>query len=206
MGGFRPATAQMRLYWPEVVNQRTTLKLQYVRVRMGLDVHGSGFFSGLRSPKATRTGSGGGHPRPEPRSAGHGRRSANLFEPAHVRAVSGKSPAWPVAHPFIDVLVQAVREHTGIRDYLHGEKVVQSFLAAYLSIAGYFVLCTGAALGKAEDESRIPPAGRAGGKAAVWLPGRRTPRKLHADVAFTGLALAFHGWELASAAEVAPTP
>ena len=44
--------------------------------------------------------------------------------------------------PFIDALAQGVREHTGIRDYLQGEKVVQSFLAAYLSVAGYFVLHT----------------------------------------------------------------
>ena len=44
--------------------------------------------------------------------------------------------------PFVDALANGVREHTGIRDYLQGEKVVQSFLAAYLSVAGYFVLHT----------------------------------------------------------------
>ena len=132
--------------------------------------------------------------------------------------------------------LSAVREHTGIRDYLHGEKVVQSFLAAYLSIAGYFVLHTEAELGKgyadlvavpltarfatmrygyvielkylprAEDESQIPALGE---QAERQLRGYLTDerlRKLHADVAFTGLALAFHGWELAYAAEVAPTP
>ena len=50
--------------------------------------------------------------------------------------------------PFVDALAKGVREQTGIRDYLQGEKVVQSFLAAYLSIAGYFVLHTEAELGK----------------------------------------------------------
>ena len=50
--------------------------------------------------------------------------------------------------PFVDALAEGVREQTGIRDYLQGEKVVQSFLAAYLSIAGYFVLHTEVELGK----------------------------------------------------------
>ena len=50
--------------------------------------------------------------------------------------------------PFVDALAKGVREQTGIRDYLQGEKVVQSFLAAYLSIAGYFVLHTEFELGK----------------------------------------------------------
>ena len=50
--------------------------------------------------------------------------------------------------PFVDAVAEGVREQTGIRDYLQGEKVVQSFLAAYLSIAGYFVLHTEAELGK----------------------------------------------------------
>ena len=138
--------------------------------------------------------------------------------------------------PFIDALVQAVREHTGIRDYLHGEKVVQSFLAAYLSIAGYFVLHTEAELGKgyadlvaipltarfttmrhgyvielkylprAEDESQIPALGEQAERQLRGYLADERLRKLHADVAFTGLALAFHGWELAYAAEVAPTP
>ena len=50
--------------------------------------------------------------------------------------------------PFVDALARAVREQTGIRDYLHGEKVVQTFLAAYLNIAGYFAVHTEAELGK----------------------------------------------------------
>ena len=135
--------------------------------------------------------------------------------------------------PFIDALGQAVREHTGIRDYLHGEKVVQTFLAAYLSIAGYFVLRTEVELGKgyadlvavpltarfpgmrsgfvielkylgraARDESRISAlGGQAESQLRTYLADERL-RQLHPDIAFTGLALVFRGWELAYAAEV----
>ena len=137
--------------------------------------------------------------------------------------------------PFINALGQAVREHTGIRDYLHGEKVVQTFLAAYLSIAGYFVLRTEVELGKgyadlvavpltarfpgmrsgfvielkylgraARDESRISAlGGQAESQLRAYLADERL-RRLHPDVAFTGLALVFRGWELAYAAEVTP--
>ena len=135
--------------------------------------------------------------------------------------------------PFIDALGQAVREHTGIRDYLHGEKVAQTFLAAYLSIAGYFVLRTEVELGKgyadlvavpltarfpgmrsgfvvelkylgraARDESRISALGeQAESQLRAYLADERL-RQLHPDIAFTGLALVFRGWELAHAAEV----
>ena len=59
--------------------------------------------------------------------------------------------------PFVDALARAVREQTGIRDYLHGEKVVQSFLAAYLNIAGYFVVYTEAELGKGYADLAVVP-------------------------------------------------
>ena len=139
--------------------------------------------------------------------------------------------------PFIDALGQAVGEHTGIRDYLQGEKVVQTFLAAYLSIAGYFVLRTEVELGKgyadlvavpltarfpgmrsgfvielkylgraARDESRVSAlGGQAESQLRGYLADERL-RQLHPDIAFTGLALVFRGWELAHAAEVPPGP
>ncbi len=42
-------------------------------------------------------------------------------------------------------------EQTGVRDYLHGEKVVQGSLAAYLSASGYFVFHSEMELAHAEE-------------------------------------------------------
>ena len=53
--------------------------------------------------------------------------------------------AW---QPAIERLSAAIAEHTGIRDYLQGEKVVQGFLAVYLSGSGYFVFHTELELAK----------------------------------------------------------
>ena len=44
--------------------------------------------------------------------------------------------AW---RPAIEFLAAAIARHTGIRDYIAGEKVLQGFLAAYLSLADCFV-------------------------------------------------------------------
>ena len=44
--------------------------------------------------------------------------------------------AW---HPVIEFLAGAIARHTGIRDYIAGEKVLQGFLAAYLCLADCFV-------------------------------------------------------------------
>ena len=134
--------------------------------------------------------------------------------------------------PFLDALARAISEQTGIRDYLHGEKVVQSFLAAYLNIAGYFVVHTEVELGKGyadlvavpltarfpdmrhgfvielkylgrgARQPRIPAlAEQAEAQLRGYLADRRW-REQHADVAFTGLALVFRGWELVHAAQV----
>ena len=134
--------------------------------------------------------------------------------------------------PFVDALAKGVRERTGIRDYLQGEKVVQSFLAAYLSIAGYFVLHTEAELGKGyadllavpltarfttmrhgfvielkylgrgQDESRISALGEQAENQLRGYLADKRLREQHPDIEFTGLALVFRGWELAHAAEV----
>ena len=135
--------------------------------------------------------------------------------------------------PFVDTLAKGVRGQTGIRDYLHGEKAVQSFLAAYLSVAGYFALHTEVELGKgyadlvalpltarfttmrhgyvielkylgraARDKTRLSTLSK---QAEIQLRGYLADgrlRELHPDVAFTGVALVFRGWELAHAAEV----
>ena len=62
--------------------------------------------------------------------------------------------AW---RPAVERLGAAVVEHTGIRDYLHGEKVVQGFLAAYLSASGYFVFHTEMELAKGYADIVLAP-------------------------------------------------
>ena len=59
--------------------------------------------------------------------------------------------------PAIERLSDAIAEHTGIRDYLHGEKVVQGFLAAYLSASGYFVFHTELELAKGYADMVLAP-------------------------------------------------
>ena len=59
--------------------------------------------------------------------------------------------------PAVERLRKAVAEHTGIRDYIQGEKVVQGFLAAYLSVSGCFVLHTEAELGDGYADIVLAP-------------------------------------------------
>ena len=59
--------------------------------------------------------------------------------------------------PAIERLGSAVAEQTGVRDYLQGEKVVQGFLAAYLSASGYFVLHTELELAKGYADLVLEP-------------------------------------------------
>ena len=59
--------------------------------------------------------------------------------------------------PAVERLRKAVAEHTGIRDYLQGEKVVQGFLAAYLSASGYFVFHTEMELAKGYADIVLAP-------------------------------------------------
>ncbi|KPA16589.1 hypothetical protein MHK_003178, partial [Candidatus Magnetomorum sp. HK-1] len=41
--------------------------------------------------------------------------------------------------PFFQYLSEQINQQTAIRDYLHGEKVIQGFLLAYLNIADYYI-------------------------------------------------------------------
>ena len=59
--------------------------------------------------------------------------------------------------PALERLSGAIAEHTGIRDYLQGEKVVQGFLAAYLSASGYFVFHTEMELAKGYADIVLAP-------------------------------------------------
>ena len=63
--------------------------------------------------------------------------------------------------PAVERLSRAVSEHTGVRDYMQGEKVLQGFLAAYLSASEYFVFHTEQELAKGyADIVLVPLAAR----------------------------------------------
>ncbi|MDE0447072.1 MAG: AAA family ATPase [Spirochaetaceae bacterium] len=126
-------------------------------------------------------------------------------------------------------LAEAIAAQTGIRDYIAGEKVVQGFLAAYLSVTDFYVFRSEAELGKGHADISLEPllarfphlrhgylielkylkrsesADRDAVAAAVrdattqlarYLADERLARQFP-GVRFTGLALVFHGWELA---------
>ncbi len=131
--------------------------------------------------------------------------------------------------PAFEFLGEAIAAQTGIRDYIAGEKIVQGFLAAYLSVTDFYVFRSEAELGKGHADisleplvARFPhlrigylielkylkrsePADDAGVAAAVsdaraqlrrYLADERLARQ-YPGVRFTGLAVVFHGWELA---------
>ncbi|MDE0447216.1 MAG: AAA family ATPase [Spirochaetaceae bacterium] len=131
--------------------------------------------------------------------------------------------------PALEFLGEAIARQTGIRDYIAGEKVVQGFLAAYLSVTDYYVFRSEAELGKGHADiclepllarfphlragylielkylARSEPADGAAVAAAVdtataqlrrYLADERLERQFP-RVRFVGLAVVFHGWELA---------
>ena len=59
--------------------------------------------------------------------------------------------------PAVEHLGKAVAEQTSVRDYLRGEKMVQGFLAAYLSASEYFVFHTEMELGKGYPDIVLEP-------------------------------------------------
>ena len=59
--------------------------------------------------------------------------------------------------PVLEFLSEAIARQTGIRDYIAGEKVVQGFLAAYLSVADYYVFRSEAELGKGHADIALEP-------------------------------------------------
>ena len=59
--------------------------------------------------------------------------------------------------PAFEFLGEAIARQTGIRDYIAGEKVVQGFLAAYLSLADYYVFRSEAELGKGHADIALEP-------------------------------------------------
>ena len=59
--------------------------------------------------------------------------------------------------PAFEFLGEAIARQTGIRDYIAGEKVVQGFLASYLSLADYYVFRSEAELGKGHADIALEP-------------------------------------------------
>ena len=59
--------------------------------------------------------------------------------------------------PAFEFLREAIAAQTGIRDYIAGEKVVQGFLAAYLSVTDYYVFRSEAELGKGHADISLEP-------------------------------------------------
>ncbi len=135
--------------------------------------------------------------------------------------------------PALERLSAAMAEQTGVRDYLQGEKVVQGFLAAYLSTSSYFVFHTELELAKGYADLVLEPRparypGRrygfvielkylARGAAAAQVAttaaaaaaqvrrylGDGRLARRYPEAQFKGLALVFCGWELVHSAEVA---
>ena len=59
--------------------------------------------------------------------------------------------------PVLEFVSEAIARQTGIRDYIAGEKVVQGFLAAYLSVTDYYVFRSEAELGKGHADISLEP-------------------------------------------------
>ena len=62
--------------------------------------------------------------------------------------------AW---EPVFDLVAGRIAEYTGIRDYIAGEKVLQGFLAAYLSLGEQLVLRSEAEYGKGYADLTLEP-------------------------------------------------
>ena len=136
--------------------------------------------------------------------------------------------------PVIERLSAAVAEQTGVRDYLQGEKMVQGFVAAYLSPTRYFVFHTEMELAKGyadlvlepgpaqargkrygyvielkylrrgASEEQVAAAGAAAEEQVRRYLGDARLAQRHPRAEFKGLALVFCGWELMHSAAVTP--
>ena len=80
--------------------------------------------------------------------------SVNLFRVEQLLMAMANRGEW---RPVFDFLGEAITRQTGIRDYISGEKVVQGFLAAYLSVTDYYVFRSEAELGKGYADIALEP-------------------------------------------------
>ena len=74
--------------------------------------------------------------------------SVNLFRFEQLMLRMATEGEW---RPVLEFLSEAIARQTGIRDYIGGEKVIQGFLAAYLSVADYDVFRSEMELGQARS-------------------------------------------------------
>ena len=80
--------------------------------------------------------------------------AVNLFRFGQLMNRMANEGEW---RPALTFLADAVAAQTGIRDYIAGEKVVQGFLAAYLSVTSYFVFRSEAELGAGHADICLEP-------------------------------------------------
>jgi len=80
--------------------------------------------------------------------------SLNLFRLEQLLMRMANEGEW---RPALEFLGSAIARQTGIRDYIAGEKVLQGFLAAYLSVTDYFVFRSEAELGKGYADISLEP-------------------------------------------------
>ena len=80
--------------------------------------------------------------------------AVDLFAFDRLMSAMANEGAW---RPVFEFLRDAVAAQTGIRDYIAGEKVLQGFLAAYLSVCPYFVFRSEAELGKGYADVALEP-------------------------------------------------
>ena len=80
--------------------------------------------------------------------------SVDLYDFERLTRAMARSGEW---RPAVERLSAAVAEQTGIRDYIQGEKVIQGFLAAYLSTSNCFVLHTEVELSKGYADIVLAP-------------------------------------------------
>ena len=80
--------------------------------------------------------------------------SVNLFRFEQLMMGMANRGEW---RPALEFLSEAIARQTGIRDYISGEKVIQGFLAAYLSVTDYYVFRSEAEMGKGHADICLEP-------------------------------------------------
>ena len=80
--------------------------------------------------------------------------SVNLFTFDRLLRRMANEGVW---EPVVAFLRDAIAAQTGVRDYMVGEKVIQGFLAAYLSVTDHFVFRSEAELGKGHADICLEP-------------------------------------------------
>ena len=78
----------------------------------------------------------------------------NLFRFEQLLMRMANEGAW---RPVLEFLSDAIAQQTGIRDYIAGEKIIQGFLAAYLSWTDYFVFRSEVELGMGHADISLEP-------------------------------------------------